>query len=185
MQLHTSPLVSFDFCVLVVAFAYLELVGYFVLWPIIRVAGPLRVPRQFSVAELIPLLVYQQLVFGFCAAFGEPISMAGWWSALVVMGAAATAAWCGGVEFLNRAGIASSLRRFLFLLGFLPAALITMLGPFLVVIATVIADPRHRWPSAGSIAAAGIFTMVVLPIGLRQVANWFVRSGVAVGRNPG
>ena len=179
MQCHISPLVDLDFCALVVTFAYLELVGHFVLRPIICVAGTLRVPRQFSVAEFIPLVVYQQLAFGFCVTFGKPLSRAGWWSALVVMCAAATLAWCGGVGFLNRAGIASSLQRFLFLMGFLPTTLTTMLGPFLVAIATVIADPRHRWPSAGFIAAAGILTVIVLPIGLRQVANWFVKSGVA------
>ena len=52
----------FDPCSLLIPFVILEVIGYAILWPVLKKKAKLSLPRQFSLADFAVLLCYAQLI---------------------------------------------------------------------------------------------------------------------------
>jgi hypothetical protein len=172
-----------DPCTLLVAFIVFESMGYFILWPILRAeaGGVLAVPRRFTVADFVVLLLYVQFTLAFCAYFRDAAGP----SLAILLVTAAIGLWSTAVSFLNRQAIISLLQRMLFLLVFLPLTLFNMFAaPGLFAWTQTLLD----WggTALGVIATvAMVLAVVVLALLLRQFAAWFVNDGKATERSRG
>jgi hypothetical protein len=167
-----------DTCPLLCFAVILEGLGYFILRPVIRVAGTLEFPTRFTIADFVVLAVFLQAVLGFFVQFrGATENRETWIILLLLMCAAAVALWGAAVGFLSRAGIMNPAKRLLFLLVLLPATLALMAGlPLVVALAAMMEGRGSENGTFVVTALVGLTLVGAAATGLRFLGAWIVKG---------
>jgi hypothetical protein len=166
-----------DGCSVLCIAVLFEGLGYFILRPVIRVAGTLEFPRRFTVADFVVLAVYIQAVIGFFVQFREPAGdWETWLVLMLLMVTAAIALWGAAVGFLSRAEIQSPVKRLLFLLVLLPATLTLMAALPLLFVLAIMFERTPKQPVFLVPVSGGLVLLFGVAVALRYLGAWIVKD---------
>ncbi|MFN0019897.1 MAG: GrpB family protein [Pirellulaceae bacterium] len=170
-----------DPCSLLIPIIIFELIGYAILWPVLKKGTRLSIPRQFSVADFAVLLGYAQVVMTVVFHYRPRFEVSNGLVLLIfILGIAIVVLWGAAVSTLNQLKIQSLVRRSTFLLVLLPGVICLQVGvPIVLISAANNTKPEDLYLALFTFFG-GLGIVVSLAIGLRFLGGWLVKDAKEV-----
>jgi len=159
--------------------------AWWMLEPINRVAGVLRVTTRFLLTDVVGLMILLQVGLAIIgrALSGSEVSgeeYAMYWVLIATFGILIAVLWAASVSVVSRAGIQNALRRIVVMVLLVPGTLTVMVAlPALIVISIVVVAewfvlPTHQRPREVLLVLMplGCLVLALAAFGLRRLSYW-------------